>query len=111
MLLELRKRALASDSLTVEDVKTAYDDHVRNREAGMTSLTLRAGNDSGVGKLLQTCIKAPIEAAHQIDPHCQRRSVGAILVKQRLHPQSVPIIRGAGGKVSSSNGGKPPSRS
>jgi AbiV family abortive infection protein len=58
MLLELRKRVIAGENLTVEDVKTACDDHVRKQEAGMTSLTLRANNDPGVGKLLQTRMKA-----------------------------------------------------
>jgi AbiV family abortive infection protein len=60
MLLKLRKRVLAGESLTVEDVKTAYDDHVRKQEAGMLSLTTRADNASGVGKLLQTRMKAPL---------------------------------------------------
>jgi AbiV family abortive infection protein len=80
MLLELRKRALAGDSLTAEDVKTAYDDHVRKQEAGMTSLTLRADNDSSIGKLLQTRIKASIgskerqETDKQIDKIDQVKS-------------------------------------
>src|SRR5207244_861018 len=60
MLLELRKRALAGESLTVENVKTACDDHVRKQEAGMTSLTMRADNESGLGKLLQTRTGAPL---------------------------------------------------
>ena len=42
MLLKLRKGVLAGETLAVEDVKTACDDHVRKQEAGMTSLTLRA---------------------------------------------------------------------
>jgi AbiV family abortive infection protein len=73
MLLKLRKRVLAGESLTVEEVKTACDDHVRKQEAGMTSLTLRADNASGVGKLLQTRMKAPLgskerqEADKQVD--------------------------------------------
>jgi AbiV family abortive infection protein len=73
MLLELRKRALAGESLTVGDVRTAYDDHVRKQEAGMSSLTTRADRDSGVGKLLQFRFKAALgskerqEADKQID--------------------------------------------
>jgi AbiV family abortive infection protein len=73
MLLKLRKRVLAGESLTVDDVKTACDDHVSKQEAGMTSLTLRADNASGVGKLLQTRMKAPLgskerqEADKQVD--------------------------------------------
>jgi AbiV family abortive infection protein len=60
ILLQLRKRVLAGESLTVEAVKAACDDHVRKQEAGMTSQTLRADNDSGVGKLLQNRMKAPL---------------------------------------------------
>src|SRR5262249_53137707 len=50
------------------------------QEAGMISLTLRADNDSGVGNLLQTRIKAPIgskerqEADKQIDKIDQVKS-------------------------------------
>jgi AbiV family abortive infection protein len=60
MLLKLRRRVLAGESLTVKDVKAACDDHVRKQEAGMTSLTLRADNASSVGRLLQTRMKAPL---------------------------------------------------
>jgi len=73
ILLKLRKQVLADESFTVEDVKTAYDDHVRKQEAGMTSLTMRADNASGLGKLLQTRAKAPLgskerqEADKQVD--------------------------------------------
>jgi AbiV family abortive infection protein len=80
LLLALRKRILAGESLTVEDVKTACDDHVRKQEAGMTSLTLRAQNDSGVGKLLRTRIKAPLgsverkEADQQLDKLDRQKS-------------------------------------
>jgi AbiV family abortive infection protein len=80
ILLELRERVLAGESLAVEDVKTACDDHVRKQEAGMTSLTLRANNDSGVGKLLQSRIKAPLgseerkEADKQVDKIDQLKS-------------------------------------
>ena len=80
MLLKLRKRALAGESLTVEDVKSGCDDHVRKQEAGMTSLTLLADNDSGVGKLLQTRMKAPLgsrerqEADKQIEKIDQVKS-------------------------------------
>jgi AbiV family abortive infection protein len=80
MLLKLRKGVLAGETLAVEDVKTACDDHVRKQEAGMTSLTLRADNDSGVGKLLQSRIKAPLgskerqEADKQVDKIDQLKS-------------------------------------
>ena len=80
ILLELRKRVLAGESLAVEDVKTACDDHVRKQEAGMASLTLPADNDSRVGKLLQSRIKAPLgskerkEADKQVDKIDQLKS-------------------------------------
>jgi AbiV family abortive infection protein len=80
MLLKLRKRALAKESLTVEDVKTACDDHVRKQEAGMTSLTLRADNESGIGKVLRTSMTAPLgskerqEADKQIEKIDQTKS-------------------------------------
>jgi AbiV family abortive infection protein len=80
ILLELRKRVLAGESLAVEDVKTVCDDHVRKQEAGMPSLTLRADNDSGVGKLLQSRTKAPLdskerkEADKQVDKIDQLKS-------------------------------------
>ena len=80
ILLELRKRVLAGENLAVEDVKTACGDHVRKQEAGMTSLTLRADNDSGVGKLLQSRLKAPLgsnerkEADKQVDRIDQLKS-------------------------------------
>jgi AbiV family abortive infection protein len=73
ILLGLRKRVLAGESLAVEDVKTAYDDHIRKQEAGMTSLTLRTDNELGVGKLLQSRMTAPLgskerkEADEQVD--------------------------------------------
>lgn len=60
ILLELRKRVLAGESLAIEDVKTACDDHVRKQEAGMSSLSMRANNQSGAGKLLQSRINAPL---------------------------------------------------
>jgi AbiV family abortive infection protein len=59
MLLDLRRRVLAGESLTVEHVKKACDNHVRKQEAAMTGLTIRTRNDSGVGKLLRSRIEAP----------------------------------------------------
>jgi AbiV family abortive infection protein len=80
ILLELFKRVLAGESLTVENVQTACDDHVRKQEAGMLSLTPRADNDSGIGKLLQSRFKAPPgsterkEADKQVDKIDQLKS-------------------------------------
>jgi AbiV family abortive infection protein len=80
MLLDLRERVLAGESLTVKAVQAACDNHVREQEAGMTSLTLRAHNDSGVGKLLRSRMKAPLgskereEADSRIDKIDQAQS-------------------------------------
>jgi AbiV family abortive infection protein len=52
ILLKLRKRVLAGESLTVTDVETACGDHVRKQES-MFSLTTRTDAASGIGKLLQ----------------------------------------------------------
>ena len=49
MLLKLRKQVLDGASLSVEDVREACNDHVRKQESGMTSLTMRADNESGLG--------------------------------------------------------------
>jgi AbiV family abortive infection protein len=65
LLLDLHERARAGESLTVEDVKTACDDHVRKQEAGMTSLSLRTNNDSGVEKLLRSRMKAPLGSSER----------------------------------------------
>ena len=53
VLLKLRKQVLDGASLSVEDIREACNDHVRKQESGMTSLTMRADNKSGLGKLLQ----------------------------------------------------------
>ena len=60
LLLALRERILAGESLSVKAVQTACADHVRKQEAGMTSLTLRADDDSEVGKLPRSRTKAPL---------------------------------------------------
>jgi AbiV family abortive infection protein len=73
ILLRLRKRVLAGEGLTPDDIKAECDDHVRKQEAGMTSTTLRADSDTGLGSLLQTRMKAPLgskerqEANKQVD--------------------------------------------
>jgi AbiV family abortive infection protein len=58
LLLELRTQVVAGKRLSVKDVETKCDNHVRKQEAGMTSLTLRADRNSGVGKLLESRMKA-----------------------------------------------------
>jgi AbiV family abortive infection protein len=75
ILLKLRKRVLAGESLTVEDVKNAYEDHVRKQEAGMTSLTILADNDSGVGRLLQSRMKAPLGSKERQEADQQLKKI------------------------------------
>jgi AbiV family abortive infection protein len=82
ILLELRKRVLTGESLTVEDVKTACDDHVRKQEAGMTSLTLRADNNSGVGKLLQSRWKAPFSSKERQEADKQLEKIDQLKLKR-----------------------------
>jgi AbiV family abortive infection protein len=67
ILLEQRRRAVAGESLTVEEINAACDDHVRKQAAGLTSMTLRADTDSGVGKLLQSRMKAPLGSKERQD--------------------------------------------
>jgi AbiV family abortive infection protein len=73
ILLELRKRVLAGESLTVEDVRTASDDHVRKLRVGMTSLTVRSDSSSRVRKVLEARMEAPVgskqrkEADQEVD--------------------------------------------
>ena len=80
ILLERRKRVLAGESLAVEDIQKACDDHVDKQEAGMTSLTMRGVTGSGVGKLLDSRSKAPLgskereEADKQVDDIHRRTS-------------------------------------
>jgi AbiV family abortive infection protein len=59
ILLDLRKRAIAGEVLTVAQVKDACDDHVTKQRAGMASLTMKADWGSGLGKILQTTIENP----------------------------------------------------
>ena len=54
ILLDLRRKILAGERLTIEEVQNHCEGHVRKQEAGMTSITMRADRDSGLGKLLQT---------------------------------------------------------
>jgi len=53
MLLDLRRKVIDGDSVTIKEIKTRCGDHVRKQEAGVMSTTMRADMDSGLGKLLQ----------------------------------------------------------
>jgi AbiV family abortive infection protein len=52
ILLDLRRKVLGGEHLSIKELQTHCDGHVRKQEAGMTSITTRAHRDSGLGKLL-----------------------------------------------------------
>jgi AbiV family abortive infection protein len=52
LLDDLWRKASAGDTLTMEQIRDACKDHVAKQQAGMVSLTMRADNDSGLGKIL-----------------------------------------------------------
>src|ERR1700719_80676 len=56
------KKVLGGDSITIKDIQVQCEDHVAKQKAGMLSTTLTAHNDSGLGKLLQTSMEAPIDS-------------------------------------------------
>jgi AbiV family abortive infection protein len=59
LLLELRKDVISGKKqVTVDDIKRALDDHVVKQTAGMLSVTLRANQDSGLGKVLNARMSA-----------------------------------------------------
>jgi AbiV family abortive infection protein len=59
ILLDLRTKALDGESITIEEIQSQCADHVRKQDAGMTSITMRFENDSGLGKLLETRRTSP----------------------------------------------------
>jgi AbiV family abortive infection protein len=52
ILLDLRHKVLGGEHLSLKELQTQCEGHVRKQEAGMTSITTRAHRDSGLGKLL-----------------------------------------------------------
>jgi AbiV family abortive infection protein len=58
ILLDLRRKVLRGDRLTIKEIQTRCGDHVRKQEAGVMSTVMRAHRDSGLGKLLQTRMSA-----------------------------------------------------
>jgi AbiV family abortive infection protein len=57
ILLDLRKKVVGGESLTIEKIQAHCDDHVTKQRAGMLSLTMRTDRDSVLGKLLETRMK------------------------------------------------------
>jgi AbiV family abortive infection protein len=53
MLLDLRQKVIAGEKITVKQIQSHCDNHVRKQQAGMTSITMRTDRESGLGKLLQ----------------------------------------------------------
>jgi AbiV family abortive infection protein len=58
ILLDLRRKVLGGEHVTLEEIRDHCADHVRKQVAGMTSITMRADRASGLGKLLQTKMSA-----------------------------------------------------
>ena len=85
MLLDLRRKVLRGDRLTVEQIRTCCGDHVRKQEAGQMSTVMRTDKYSGLGKLLQTRAsakpgskkwKAADEQIEKLDRQKARRAPG-----------------------------------
>ena len=58
ILRDLWRQASRRETLTVEQLQQACDDHVAKQRAGMLSITMRADKDSGLGKILSARITA-----------------------------------------------------
>jgi AbiV family abortive infection protein len=58
ILLELRKKAVDGDSVTIKEIQDRCRDHVRKQEAGMMSFVIGVATDTVLGKLLDTYLNA-----------------------------------------------------
>jgi AbiV family abortive infection protein len=76
MLLALRKRVLAGASPTVEEIKDSLGDHGRKQERGMRGVVLRGNNRAGVGKLVQSYMKAPLGSKEGKEADQQIKKIG-----------------------------------
>jgi AbiV family abortive infection protein len=65
ILLDLRRKVLSGDNLTVKQIQEACADHVRKQDAGMKSIVTRTDRTSGLGKILTTRMTAPHGSAEQ----------------------------------------------
>jgi hypothetical protein len=69
----MRKEALSGTKSTLEDIEKRCGDHLRKQSEGMLSTTMRTDRVTGLGKLLETRIKAKpgseerIAADEQVD--------------------------------------------
>src|SRR5260221_4504315 len=53
ILRDLRKKVLRGDRLTIKEIQTHCDNHVRKQQAGMLSTVLRADRGTGLDKLIR----------------------------------------------------------
>ena len=60
ILLELRKKVLNGDHLTIEEIQDRCRSHLRKQEAGMLSFVMRV-TDTPLGGILGTYLKCPSE--------------------------------------------------
>jgi AbiV family abortive infection protein len=58
ILLDLRKKALGGERVTIKDIQDRCWDHVRKQEAGMMSFVMRVVTDPALAKLLDTYLSA-----------------------------------------------------
>lgn len=58
ILLNLRKNVINGKPVTIGGIKTRCGDHVEKQRAGMSSITMHADRDSGLGQLLMTRMTA-----------------------------------------------------
>ena len=58
ILLDLRRKVINGEQVTLDEVKEQCVVHVRKQAAGMMSLTLRTQQDTGLGKLLNVRMKS-----------------------------------------------------
>ena len=65
ILLGLRERVVGGETLTIEKVQAQCDDHVSKQRAGMLSTTMRADQNSGLGKLLSSRFNVPPGSAQR----------------------------------------------
>jgi len=58
ILLNLRKNVIKGKRVTIKEIKKLCGDHVEKQRAGMSSVTIQADQDSGLGQLLMTRMTA-----------------------------------------------------
>jgi AbiV family abortive infection protein len=59
ILLDLRKRVVAGQSVTVEEIQSRCEGHVTKQQAGMRSITMMADRDSVLGKTVSEMNSEP----------------------------------------------------